>query len=343
MAEKPFIIDENQEMYEHHRVIADPGQALLRVDKFLMHHIANVSRNTIQQAAKAGNILVNDIPVKPNYRVRPADVVTVVLSTPPREVEVVPQDIPLDIVYEDEDVMVINKQAGLVVHPAYGNYDGTMLNGLAHYFSETGQKIENGFGYMVHRIDKNTSGLLLLAKNENAQTKLAKQFYYHTVDRKYLALVWGDPENDEGTIEGNVGRSLKDRRVMTVFPDGDYGKHAVSHYRVVKRFGYTTLVECRLETGRTHQIRAHFRYIGHPLFNDDRYGGDKILKGTTFSKYKQFVQNCFKLIPRQALHAQSLGFVHPVTAEKMHFEQELPEDMRMVIEKWENYTGGREI
>lgn len=338
MSEKTDIIDENSELYEHHRVIADPGQSLLRVDKFLYNHIANVSRNKIQQAAKAGNILVNEKQAKPNHRVRPGDVVSVVLVYPPREIEIIPQEIDFDIIHEDEDTIVINKQAGLVVHPGHGNYSGTLLNGLAFYFQKTGQKIENEFGYLVHRIDKDTTGLILVAKNEEAQTKLAKQFFDHVVDRTYHALVWGDFDADEGTIEGHIGRSLKDRRQMTVFPDGAYGKRAVTHFRVLQRFGYVTLVECKLETGRTHQIRAHFKFIGHPLFNDARYGGEQILKGTTFTKYKQFVQNCFKLIPRQALHAKSLGFVHPSSGQTMHFESALPNDMQQALEKWDGYA-----
>ena len=339
--DKPYIAEDNSEMYEHHRVVADPGQTVLRVDKFLMYHIANVSRNKIQITAKAGNVFVNEKAVKPNYRVKPGDIVSVVLAHPPKDTEVIPQEVPLDIIYEDKDVIVVNKQAGLVVHPAYANYDGTLLNGLSYYFKQSGQKIENEFGYLVHRTDKNTSGLLLIAKNEEAQTRLAKQFFDHTVERKYLALVWGDVENNEGTIEGNIGRSPKDRREMIVFPKGDYGKRAVSHYKVLKRFGYTTLVECRLETGRTHQIRAHFRYLGHPLFNDVRYGGDKILKGTTFTKYKQYIQNCFKILPRQALHAQTLGFVHPTTNKFISFTSDVPEDLKQLIEKWEGYVEHR--
>lgn len=343
MHPSPDISEESNELYEHHRVVADAGQQPLRVDKFLFHHLANVSRNKIQQAARAGNILIEDKPVKPNYKVKPGDAVSVVLSYPPREVEIIPQEIAFGIVYEDKDVIVINKPAGLVVHPAYGNWDRTMLNGLAWYFKNRGKdnEIENGFGYLVHRIDKDTSGLLLVAKNELAQTILAKQFFDHTVDRSYQALVWGDVEQEEGIIEGHIGRSLKDRRVMTVFPKGEYGKEAVSHYRVLERFGYVTLVECRLETGRTHQIRAHFKFIGHPLFNDEKYGGDQILKGTTFTKYRQFVQNCFKLLPRQGLHAKSLGFIHPFTGRKMFFDSELPEDMQMVLEKWRGYVMGR--
>jgi 23S rRNA pseudouridine1911/1915/1917 synthase len=343
MAELPEINEESNELFEHHRVVADPGQTILRIDKFLQYHIANTSRNKIQQAAKAGNILVNDKAVKPNYKVKPGDVVSVVLAYPPREVEIIPQEIPLNIVYEDNDVMVINKPAGLVVHPGHGNWDGTLLNGLAWYFKENNKNVENEYGYLVHRIDKDTSGLLLVAKTEDAQVKLAKQFFDHTVDRAYEALVWGDFNEEQGTIEGHIGRSLKDRRVMTIFPDGEYGKEAVTHYKVLQRFGYVTLIQCKLETGRTHQIRAHLKFIGHPLFNDIRYGGDQILKGTTFTKYKQFIQNCFKIIPRQALHARSLGFIHPTTKEKMHFESTLADDMQEVISKWEHYTAKREI
>ena len=335
--------EENSELYEHHRIVADPGQSLLRLDKFLMHHIANVSRNKIQQAAKAGNVLVNDKAAKSNRLVHPGDIISVVLTYPPREVDIIAQDIPLNIVFEDDDIIIVNKPAGLVVHPAHGNWDGTLLNGLANHFQKTGQKIENGFGYLVHRIDKNTTGLLLIAKNEESQTKLAKQFYDHSIDRSYNALVWGDLKDDEGTIEGHIGRSLKDRRVMTVFPDGEYGKEAISHYKILQRFGYVTLVQCKLETGRTHQIRAHFKYIGHPLFNDATYGGDQILKGTTFTKYKQYVQNCFKMIPRQALHAKSIGFVHPKNGEYIQFESELPEDMTQVLQKWDSYSQNSQL
>jgi len=337
------IKEESYELFEHHRIVVDPGQETERVDKFLFNKIQNVSRNKIQQAAKAGNILINEKQVKSNYKIKPGDVISVVMSYPPREVEINSEEIPLGIVYEDDDVIVVNKQAGLVVHPGHGNYTGTLLNGLSFYFEQTGQKskVENGFGYLVHRIDKDTSGLLLVAKNEMAQTKLAKEFFDHTIERSYVALVWGDVKKDEGTIEGHIGRSLKDRRVMTVFPNGEYGKHAVSHYKVLQRFGYTTLVECKLETGRTHQIRAHFKYIGHPLFNDARYGGDQILKGTTFTKYKQFVLNSFKLLPRQALHAKSLGFVHPSTGKDVFFDSQLPSDMAAAIDKWEKYTSNR--
>ena len=330
---------ENQELYEHYRIVVDPGQAPLRVDKFLLNRIINVSRNKIQNAAKAGNILVNESSVKPNYKVRPNDVISVVLPHPPRVTDILPEDIPLEIIYEDKDVVVINKQAGMVVHPAHANYSGTLLNALAGYFEKQGsQDVENGFGYLVHRIDKDTSGLLVVAKNEMAQTALAKQFFNHDVERVYQAIVWGDFEEEEGTIKGHIGRHPKDRRQMTVFEDGSHGKPAVSHYKVLERLGYVTWVECRLETGRTHQIRAHFRYIKHPLFNDARYGGDQIIKGTTFTKYKQFVENCFKILPRQALHAKTLGFEHPTTKKFMRFDSEIPTDMQQCFEKWRNYT-----
>jgi 23S rRNA pseudouridine1911/1915/1917 synthase len=335
--------EENDELFEHHRIVVDPGQTPMRIDKFIFNRIENASRNKVQQAAKADSILVNSKPVKSSYKIKPGDVISIVLTYPPREVEILPEDIPITVVYEDKDVLVINKQAGLVVHPGHANYTGTLLNGLANYFNTTNQKIENGFGYLVHRIDKDTSGLLLIAKNEEAQTRLAKQFFEHSVERSYVALVWGDFDDDEGTIIGNIGRSPKDRRQMSVYPDGDYGKEAISHYKVLQRFGYTTLVECKLETGRTHQIRAHFKYIGHPLFNDERYGGNMILKGTTFTKYKQFVQNCFKLIPRQALHAKSLGFIHPLTKKSLFFDSEFPEDLSQVVLKWENYVNQRNI
>ncbi len=341
---KDQMAEEPREMYEHHRIVADAGQAPMRIDKYLFNRIINVSRNKIQNAAKVGAVLVNGKAVKSNYKVRPDDVITIVLPHPPREIEIKAEDIPLQIVYEDKDVIVINKPYGMVVHPAYANYSGTLLNALAGYFKKSGTKeVENGFGYLVHRIDKDTSGLLVVAKNELAQTHLARQFFDHSVERVYQAIVWGDFEEDEGTIDGNIGRHPKDRRQMTVFPDGSSGRHAVSHYKVLERLGYVTVVECRLETGRTHQIRAHFRYIGHPLFNDERYGGNLILKGTTFTKYKQFVQNCFKILPRQALHAKTLGFVHPTTGKTLHFDSILAEDMQIVIEKWRVYAANREV
>lgn len=333
--------EESTELFEHFRIVADKGQTLVRVDKFLQNRLENVSRNRVQNAAKAGSILVNDKPVKSNYKVKPFDVVTVVLAYPPREVVITPENIPLDVVYEDEDVIVVNKQAGLVVHPGHGNFDGTLLNALAYHFKENGSKVENGFGYLVHRIDKDTTGLMIVAKNETSQTILAAQFFEHSITRRYQALVWGDFADDEGTVEGNIGRSLRDRVAMAVYPDGSQGKDAVTHYKVLERFNYVTLVECRLETGRTHQIRVHMQYIGHPLFNDALYGGDRILKGTTFSKYRQFIDNCFNEIPRHCLHAKVLGFVHPTTGKELYFDSELPSDMQAVLGKWRNYLKTR--
>lgn len=327
--------EESQELYEHYRFVADKGQRPLRVDKYLMNLMENTTRNKIQNAAKAGNILVNETPVKPNYKVKPEDVISIVLAHPPRVIEINPEAIPVDIVYEDEDILLVNKKPGMVVHPGYGNYTGTLLNALLYHFQQTGQEAEP---LLVHRIDKDTSGLLLVTKTELAQSKLAKQFFDHTIERKYQALVWGDFEENSGTITGNLGRDPKNRKLMRVFPDGDFGKEAVTHYKVLERFTYVTLVECELETGRTHQIRAHMRYVRHPLFSDATYGGNEILRGTTFTKYKQFVQNCFKTIPRQALHAKSLGFVHPTTGKQMFFDSVLPEDMTGVIDKWRNYA-----
>lgn len=336
MAELPEILEEENDLYEHHRLVVDKGQGLLRIDKFLMGRLENVTRNRIQNAAHAGNILVNGKNIKPNYKVKPGDVITIVLAQPPREFELIPENIPFNLVYEDTDVLLVNKDAGMVVHPAYANFTGTLVNALLYYFQN--KHNENAYPFLVHRIDKDTSGILLVAKNELAQIRLARDFFEHTIDRKYVALVWGDVATDEGTIEGNIGRSPKDRRVMQIYPDADHGKPAITHYKVLKRFGYVTLLECRLETGRTHQIRAHMKYIGHPLFNDEKYGGDQILKGTTFSKYKQFIQNCFTLLPRQALHAKSLGFNHPLTGKYMSFDSELPADMMAVINKWDRYT-----
>ncbi len=337
--------NDDGELYEHYRITVDKGQAMLRIDKYLMDHIQGASRNKIQNAAKAQCILVGGKPVKQNYRVKPLDVISVLLPNPPREIEITPEDIPLNIVYEDDDVLVVDKPAGLVVHPGFGNFDGTLLNALAFYYQGKTDKEGNPITpYLAHRIDKNTSGLIILAKNEMAQTVLAKQFFEHTIERKYNALVWGDFDDDDGTIIGNIGRSPKDRKVMTVFPEGsENGKHAVTHWHVKERFGYVTLVECVLETGRTHQIRAHMRHIGHPLFNDEAYGGDQILKGTTFSKYKQFVTNCFQLMPRQALHAVVLGFEHPTTHKHLHFESPYPEDFAAVVEKWRKYVASGKI
>lgn len=332
------------ELYEHFRFVSDKGQSLTRVDKFLNMRIINVSRNRIQQAADAGMILVNDVPVKSNYRVKPNDVVVVMMARPPREEEIIPEDIPLDIVYEDEDLMVINKQAGLVVHPGFGNWQGTLVNAIAFKLKDTPDynPKDPRFG-LVHRIDKNTSGLLVVAKNENTKTHLASQFFHKTSKREYIAVVWGSPKEDQGRIEGNIGRSPKDRLQMVVFPEGNHGKPAITNYEVVERLGYVSVVRCRLETGRTHQIRVHMKYIGHTLFNDERYGGNEILKGMRFTKYKQFVENCFTICPRQALHARTLGFVHPRTGENMLFESPIADDMALLIEKWRNYTSNRNI
>ena len=327
----------NDELYEHHKFVAAEGQEPLRVDKYLMNFIENATRNKIQLAIKAGNVLVNEVPVKANYRVKAHDVVRVVLAHPPHENLLVPEDIPLNIVYEDDELIVIDKPAGLVVHPGHGNYTGTLVNGLIHHFQNLPNNSSDRPG-LVHRIDKDTSGLLVVAKTEYSMAHLASQFFNRTTKRRYVALVWGSLADEEGTIEGNIGRSLKNRLQMDVYPEGDQGKHAVTHYKVLERFSYVTLVECRLETGRTHQIRAHFKFLGHPLFNDERYGGDKILKGTTFSKYKQFVDNCFKVLPRQALHARTLGFEHPTTGVMMEFESDIPADMTSCLEKWRVYT-----
>jgi len=340
-------IHEEQELYEHYQIAADKGQQLLRIDKFLSDRIES-SRNRIQNAAKAGSILVNGTPIKPNYKVKPFDDISIVLPYPKRELELIPQDIPLTIVYEDNDLAIVNKPAGMVVHPGYGHYTGTLVNALIYHFENLPDlkfKAQNpelaSRPGLVHRLDKDTTGLMVVAKNEVAQTHLAKQFFDRTVQRKYMALVWGDMKDDEGKIEGNIGRSLKDRKVFQVWGDEEKGKHAVTHYKVLERFGYVTLVQCRLETGRTHQIRVHFKHIGHTLFGDFFYGGDKILKGTTFTKYKQFVENCFKILPRQALHAKSLGLVHPSTGKEMPFESELPDDMQQVLGKWRKYTAAR--
>ncbi len=331
-------------LYEHFKIIADKGQSLLRVDKFLVARLVGATRNRIQQAAEAGCIWVNGQAVKSNYRVKPADVVQIVMDRPRRETEIIPQDIPLNIVYEDADLMVINKPAGMVVHPGHGNYSGTLLNAIAYYLRDDQHfdASDPRLG-LVHRIDKDTSGLLVIAKTPEAKSHLGLQFYHHTTKRHYRAVVWGQFQEKEGRIEGNIARSMKDRLQMTVYPDGSQGKHAVTHYQVLEKLGYVTLVECRLETGRTHQIRVHMKYIGHTLFNDERYGGHEILKGTTSSKYKQFVQNCFAICPRQALHAKTLGFIHPSTGEEMFFDSELPEDMQHLIDKWRIYSTSKDI
>ena len=327
----------SDELYEHFKFTASEGQEPLRVDKFLMNFIENATRNKIQQAVKAGNVLVNENIVKSNYKVKARDIVRVVLAHPPHENLLTAEDIPIDIVYEDEEVIVVNKPAGMVVHPGHGNYSGTLVNGLIYHIDNL-PKNSNDRPGLVHRIDKDTSGLLVVAKTEFAMANLANQFFNRSTDRLYLALVWGNLDDDEGTITGNIGRSLKNRLQMDVFPEGDFGKYAVTHYKVIERFSYVTLVQCKLETGRTHQIRAHFKHIGHTLFNDARYGGDKILKGTTYTKYKQFVDNCFKILPRQALHAKTLGFEHPTSKKYLSFDSELPEDMQLCLEKWRNYT-----
>jgi 23S rRNA pseudouridine1911/1915/1917 synthase len=332
------VLEENQDLYEHHRIVADKGQGLLRIDKFLMVRLENASRNKIQQAAHAGNILVNDKPVKPNYRVHPHDVISVVLSHPPREIEIIAENIPVEVIYEDSDILIVNKQAGMVVHPAYGNYTGTLVNALAYHLQNVSPDKEPGrLPFLVHRIDKDTSGVMIVCKNELSQARMAAQFFHHTIDRHYTALVWGDLKEDSGTITGHIGRSTRDRKVFTVYADGSTGRHAVTHYSVVERFSYVTLVDCKLETGRTHQIRVHFQYIKHPLFGDETYGGNIILKGTTFSKYKQFVENCFALLPRQALHARTLAFAHPTTGQWMEFQSPLPHDFQTVLDKWKRY------
>lgn len=332
--------DQDDTLYEHYTFTADSGQQPLRVDKFLMNRIENATRNKIQQAAKAGSVHVNDLAVKSNYKVKGGDKVQVLFAHPPYENLLVGEEIPLDIVYEDDTLVVVNKAAGMVVHPGHGNYSGTLLNALLYHFDSLPLNANERPG-LVHRIDKDTSGLLVVAKTEQAMTHLAKQFFDKTSQRSYLALVWGDVVDDKGTIEGHIGRDPKNRLLMTVFPDGDQGKEAITHYEVIERFGYTTLIRCQLETGRTHQIRAHLKSIGHTLFSDARYGGDHILKGTSFSKYKQFVENCFKLLPRQALHAQTLGFVHPVTGKPMSFEAPLPDDMLTALDKWRHYAKHR--
>lgn len=338
-----LITDVNgREMYEHFSFTADKGQAFLRIDKFLVERMQKTSRNRIQQAADADCILVNNRPVKASYKVKPGDVVSIVMDRPRYELEIIPEDIPLEIVYEDDDLLVVNKPAGLVVHPGHGNYTGTLVNALAWHFKDNPDyDADDPRMGLVHRIDKDTSGLLVVAKTPEAKTHLGKQFFDKTTKRQYLALVWGDFVEDEGTITGNIARNSKDKLQMAVFDDPTIGKHAVTHYKVLERFGYVTLVRCILETGRTHQIRVHMRHIGHPLFNDARYGGDQILKGTTFSKYKQFIQNCFATCPRQALHAKTLGFVHPRTCQQMDFDTEIPADMQALLERWRAYKSNQ--
>ncbi len=332
-----LTIDEADELFEHFKFVADPKQKLLRIDKFLIDKLPSTSRNRIQLTAKAGFVKVNDVSVKPNYRVRPGDVITLEMPFPVRDRTIVAEKLPLDIIYEDDEVLVLNKQAGMVVHPGYGNYTGTLVHGLMYHFDNLPHNGNPARPGLVHRLDKLTTGVMAVAKTEEALTHLAKQFFDRTTERRYWALVWGDVKED-GTVTGNLARSLKNRKLMTVYEDPSIGKHAVTHYKVLKRLGYVTLVECKLETGRTHQIRIHMKHIGHPLFNDLEYGGDKILKGTVFTKYKQFVMNAFKLIPGQALHARSLGFEHPKTGDWHQYEKELPIGFQDLIEKWENYS-----
>ena len=329
-----------QELFEHFRFVVDKGQAMVRIDKHLVNCMSNTSRNRIQEAAEAGNILVNGKAVKSNYRIKPNDVITIVLAYPPSEFVIIPQDIPLNIVYEDDDIMLVNKQPGLVVHPGFGNFDGTLLNAVAWHMKDHPDFDPNDSRIgLVHRIDKDTSGLLLIAKTEMAKTNLGKQFFDKTTQRRYQALVWGNVKEDEGTIVGALARDPRDRMLFTVFPEGENpaAKHAVTHYKVLERMAYVTLVECVLETGRTHQIRVHMKHIGHTLFNDERYGGNVILKGSTSAYYKLFVKNCFFACPRQALHAKTLGFVHPTTKEYLHFESDLPDDMQELIDMWRAY------
>ncbi|PIV57948.1 MAG: RNA pseudouridine synthase [Bacteroidetes bacterium CG02_land_8_20_14_3_00_31_25] len=337
--EENVLNEESTDLFEHHKIIVDKGQSLLRIDKFLCLRLDNISRNRIQNAANANCILVNNLSVKSNYLVKPNDVISIVLPYPPNEKEILPENIPLNIAYEDDDLILINKPAGMVVHPAKGNYTGTLVNALLWYFKDlplfNKKTVRPG---LVHRIDKDTSGLLVIAKTEIAHSILAKQFFDKTTERSYIALVWGIFKEKTGTIIGNIGRSPRDRKKMAIFPDNDFGKHAVTHYKVLEEFRYTSLVECKLETGRTHQIRAHFEHIKHPLFNDSVYGGNKIIKGNNFSKYSQFVENCFQICPRQALHAKSLGFFHPSTKKWVFFDSNLPDDMKILVDKWKNYN-----
>lgn len=331
--------NEEDELFEHYRFKVDPGQEILRIDKFLLDRLPNTSRNKIQFAAKNGNVLVNSEAVKPNYRVKPKDEISIVMPYPVREIELIAENIPIEIAFEDEYLAIVNKPSNMVVHPGYGNYTGTLVNAMVYHFDNLPYRIQDYFGRpgLVHRLDKNTTGLMVIAKTEHALANLAKQFADRTTERRYHALVWGDLEED-GTVTGNIGRSLKNRKMMAVFPEGDHGKHAVTHYKVLERFGLVTLIECKLETGRTHQIRAHLKHIGHPLFNDNEYGGDRIVRGTTHTKYKKFIENCFALIPGQALHAKTLGFEHPYTHEFMQFDSERVEGFEKILQKWRSYT-----
>ncbi|MEN9347605.1 MAG: hypothetical protein RLZZ77_1116 [Bacteroidota bacterium] len=331
-------IENDDDLFEHHRIVADKGQGLVRIDKFLVDRLEKTSRSRIQDAHDNNFVKVNGVAVKSSYKVKPLDVITIELPYPVREFELIPEPIPLEILYEDDDLIVLNKQAGIVVHPGHGNYTGTLVNGLVYHFDHLPKNDQHGISRpgLVHRLDKLTTGVMVIAKTEYSLTHLSKQFFDRTIERRYVAIAWGDIPED-GTIIGNTGRSLQDRKVFTVYPDGSHGKHAVTHYKVLERLGYITLVECKLETGRTHQIRVHMKHIGHTLFGDLEYGGDKVLKGTTFPRYKQFVENCFKILPRQALHARSLGFTHPTSGKWMEFEKPMPEDMNKVLNKWHDY------
>jgi len=336
--------EQSDELYERMSIRVDKGQEPLRLDKFLASRIENASRNKIQQAIETGRVLVNMKMVQANYKIRPLDDIIIYSDKPAPGEEIIPEKMPLNIVYEDEDLLIINKPAGLVVHPASGNYSGTLINGVAYYLKEKNNNLTEEvlprFG-LVHRIDKNTSGLMVLAKTPKAVSSLARQFFDHTMRRQYIALVWGDLTHDQGTIVAHIGRHRRFRKLFEAFPDGEYGKEAITHYKVLERFGYVTLIQCNLETGRTHQIRVHLKHIGHPLFNDETYGGDKIVKGTVFSKYRQFVENCFAICPRHALHAKTIGFIHPRTRKEILFESELPDDMKKLIDKWRDYTSTR--
>ena len=335
---------DTSEKYELHKFVADKGQTPLRVDKFLVDRIENISRSKIQNAANKGYVIVNGKEVKVNYKVRPDDLIQLMTFYKPEKIDISPEDIPIDIIFEDEEYLIINKKAGMVVHPAYGNETGTLVNALMFYFKDlalfkTGE-LRAG---LVHRLDKNTSGVMVIAKTDEALTEISRQFYERQPDKRYIAMVWGIPKEEEGTINANIGRNLKNRKVMDVFPNGDFGKHAITHYKVIMNLGHVSLVECKLETGRTHQIRVHMKYLGHPIFGDKEYGGDQILRGTRYTKYKQFIQNCFKLMPEQALHAKTLEFDHPKTGERVKYKAELPENFKLLIDKWKQYLENREI
>ncbi len=339
MQEEEKFDQESDELFEHHRISVDPGQQALRVDKFLFDRLPNASRSKIQSAVKSGFVLVNNQQIRANYKVRANDEIVISLPQPPRVNELLPEDIPLDIVFEDDHLLIVNKPAGMVVHPAFQNWSGTLVNALVYHFSQLPEMPNNeGRPGLVHRIDKDTSGLLVIAKTEKAMSGLAKQFYDHSIERTYWALVWGDPGDIKRTIDINVGRSLKDRRITDTFPEGDFGRNAITHFEKIKDLRYVSLIKCNLETGRTHQIRAHMKFIGHTIFGDSTYGGNRVLKGTQFSKYKTFVENCFKIMPRQALHAKSIGFVHPITKKQIQFDSDLPEDFKNVLDKWDNYV-----